>query len=155
MLQAGFRALEQSELIARTRSAPSRTLIEGPVAHCRVQHSTTVAGAAPDFTGFPNSPARQRRAGTFSKSMVLDLVTRQQLAGSEPPHTGSHRARVNTARQAARELRAACVRCSNGDRCAVEFGESKAAEGLVVNAPLIAQDTNCEGLTEQKSLLGI
>ena len=101
------------------------------MAYCRVQHSTTVAGAAPDFTGFPNSPARQRRAGTFSKFIVLDLVTRQQLADSGLPA------------------------CLNGDRCAVEFGESKAAEGLVVNAPLIAQDTNCEGLTEQKSLLGI
>ena len=55
-LQAGFRALESSELIARTDSAPSRALVAGPVAQCRVQHSTTVAGAAPDFTGFPILP---------------------------------------------------------------------------------------------------
>jgi hypothetical protein len=36
----------------------------------------------------------------------------------------------------------------NGDRCSVELGESKAAEGLVVGGPLITQDTDCDCLTE-------
>ena len=40
------------------------------------------------------------------------------------------------------------ARSLNGDRCAVELGESKAAEGLVVGGPLIAQDADCDCLTE-------
>jgi hypothetical protein len=41
-------------------------------------------------------------------------------------------------------------RSSNSDRCAVELGERKAVERLVINVPLIAQNTDGEGLTEQK-----
>lgn len=43
----------------------------------------------------------------------------------------------------------------NGDRRAVELGEGKAIEGLVINGPLIAQDADGDGLTEQESLLGV
>jgi hypothetical protein len=46
-------------------------------------------------------------------------------------------------------------RCSNGDSRAVELGERKALERLVIYVALIPQNTDGDGLTQQKRLLGV